>query len=233
MNFGAAPGGWWIVSALGTIVGLYKWAGPLWREFVDFKRLSPPKTGFDSYKFWRPHLLVPACLLPVVILGLWPAPKTPRGHTLTTLSVGRGEPLKVNRRVFELASNEEHFTVVMQGGFAGGDARGRGVYAVVHEEHLVDREASKGFWVQNCKDCSGEVDAAGNYRVVARLGGTDVNKRSAQEGDEYAVWIYVPEDRSATFCSALNSCEKLEDLPKVLFLSEPIFIRTHRSQGLK
>jgi hypothetical protein len=93
------------------------------------------------------------------------------------------------------------------------------VYILVAEE---SRPRTRGLcWLQ--KEEFGSLDAHGTYVSRAYLGGTGRDK--ADDGDLFSIRVYIP-DRSIKFVDYTGYA--LDQLPKAVFVSEPLYIKTHR-----
>jgi hypothetical protein len=130
-----------------------------------------------------------------------------------------------------LLSNQEHFKIRIKGAFFGSglekikkkyeNINDVKVYAVVEEYKSDKREI---LWLQ--KNEYGKLTDWGHYSLDACLGG--VGYDSAKHGDQFLIRIYIPENQEYDFTNIYAVYDEKQKLPKPLFYSEPITIKTLR-----
>lgn len=188
---------------------------------------------------WRPYLrlffvagpyfLFLLFVLTVILFALREPEITVRHHKIKTIQTSK-QTVDVGSEV-EIASDRPQFEISIDGSIYGPEARrihghfGKGepvkVFAVVSERSATEEKQGLA-WVQYYQ--STLLSETGQYTVSAYLGGIGVD--SAREGDRFSVRIYIPMKASDVLPSPYES---LDELPKPLFLSEPIYIRCRRA----
>jgi len=184
--------------------------------------------SYSSFGF--PYVLG-ACGLAYLLITALGAPSWEiRHHALREITTADGQSVEADGRTqVDVASTREHFEIVVQGQIFGpelkqlkdhfGSLNEVRVYILVAEE---SRPRTRGLcWLQ--KEEFGSLDARGTYVSRAYLGGTGRDK--ADNGDLFSIRVYIP-DRSIQFADP--TAYALDQLPKAVFVSEPLYIKTHR-----
>jgi hypothetical protein len=195
---------------------------------------SAPEQASIVFWFLLPYLLGAAGVLYLFVASLQPQPIVISHHIVREVQGCKGDPVKVDGRtkVPITCSEKEPFSFTVSGQFFGPELeqlRERfGTLEAVHMYIVVQeyRENTRGLvWLQ--VHGSGNLDSLGQYKSKGYLGGTGNNR--AEEGDLFSIMIFIP-DQGAKFKPTPYS---LAELPKPLFLSDPLYITTHGRERTK
>jgi hypothetical protein len=181
-----------------------------------------------------PYVLFSIFVVAVIFFALQKPVVTIRHNEIQTVESTVGattRTIKVGTDL-EITSDQPHFEITITGSIYGPEVRsiqdyfGKNhpvrVFAVVSEESAHENKRDLA-WVQYNEAGTLDYDRAGTYVVKAYLGGTGLH--SARTGERFEVRIYIPEVESGL--SAIPY-ETWDELPKALFLSEPIYIECQR-----
>jgi hypothetical protein len=223
-----------LLSAVSGIIA-FVWIG-LRADVKSFKeatdRISAAPRSWRAY--WKlflvagPYFFFGLFLVAVTFFAFREPEIVVRHHVIKTIQSNK-ETVTINP-VVEIASDQPQFEIAIAGAVYGpelqsihrrfGEDHAVKVFAVV-SEHSATEEKQGLVWVQYYQ--SGMLSPTGEYVVRAYLGGIGVD--SAKDGDRFRVRIYIPVKESDV---VRTPYESLDDLPKPLFLSDPIYIRCKR-----